>query len=141
MRFKVEKTKRGLPAFWEEGGGFTNTGRATIVCGSQGQKKKPIYIRRKGSLACEKHALFILHEGDYIIKAWQHRGDYTIEIYKVKNFIDDEVEVELVNKFSEGEWDKDLETFLKEPVKAAMKKARIYHCRYPVYYKKEDENE
>ncbi len=134
MRFEVEKTKRGLPAFWEKGGGFTNTGRATIICGSQGQKKKPVYIRRKGSLACENHALFILHQGDYIINARHHRGDYTIEIYRVKNFVDDEVEVELVNKFDNGEWDNELETFLEEPVKAAMKKAKIYHCRYPVYY-------
>ena len=31
MRLQIERTKKGYPAMWESGGGYTNTGEATII--------------------------------------------------------------------------------------------------------------
>jgi hypothetical protein len=96
-KIRIEKTKKGFPAFWEKGGGYTNTGEATIIANKDGQPKKAIYVRRRGHLANENHALVILEVGDYIIKANHHRKDFEIEIYKVVNF-----ESENCSHFSTG---------------------------------------
>src|SRR5690554_6093161 len=83
---EIEKTRKGYPAFWEKGGGYTNTGEAIIVASQSGNPKKPIYIRRRGHLANSEHALFILELGDYIIEANHRRKKFNIEIYKVIGF-------------------------------------------------------
>lgn len=83
---KIEKTKKGFPALWECGGGFTNTGEATIIAGKDGQPKKAIYVRRRGHLANSEHALIVLEVGDYIIKTNHHRKDFNIYIYKIHSF-------------------------------------------------------
>src|SRR5690554_4804549 len=62
---EIEKTRKGYPATWECGGGYTNTGEAIIIASQSGGPKKPIYIRRRGHLANDNHALFILELGDY----------------------------------------------------------------------------
>lgn len=129
----VERTKRGFPAYWEQGGGYTNTGEATIISNKDGQPKKAIYVRGRGELANSQHALFILEIGDYIIKTNHHRGDYETEILKVLGFENKEEDtyaiVEQTNYFSNGEWDVELPAFLEVAVQAAMKKADCYHCR------------
>src|SRR5690606_4267060 len=85
-KIEIEKTKKGYPALWECGGGFTNTGEATIIAGKDGQPKKAIYVRRRGHLANGEHALVILEVGDYVISANHHREDFNIYIYKILDF-------------------------------------------------------
>ena len=43
----LERTKKGLPALWEGGGGSSNTGDATLIAGPKGEKNTPLYIRRQ----------------------------------------------------------------------------------------------
>ena len=86
MLVEIEKTRKGFPAFWEKGGGYTNTGEAIIVASQSGGPKRPVYIRRRGHLANSEHALFVLELGDYIIEAKHHRKDFRVEIYKVIGF-------------------------------------------------------
>lgn len=129
MKTKIERTKKGYPAFWEAGGGFTHTGEARIVAGAEGQPKKAVYIRKRGELANSEHALIILEVGDYIISASHHRGDFEIYICKVVNFKDAYAILERVYEFSEGEWNAELPAFLEAAVQAAKEKATCYHCR------------
>jgi len=56
-QMQAEKTAKGFPALWEEGGGYTNTGSAIIIAGSAGEPLRPFYIRRRGHLANGQHAL------------------------------------------------------------------------------------
>lgn len=153
MLIKIEKTKKGFPALWESGGGYSNTGKATIIAGPNGEKKAPIYIRQRGHLACASHALFIVHEGDIVIRSSHHRGDFHHEVFRLAAIRGDEAELELIAEFSQGQWDtgslgQKLETDLAgmtagEPplidlsiaVQAAESKATCYHCREPHYYK------
>lgn len=134
-KIRIERTKKGFPAYWEAGGGFTNTGEATIIANKDGQPKEAIYIRRRGHLANGEHALVILEVGDYIVEANHHREDFGIGIYKVVDFEVKEEEtyavIEQVNCFSRGEWDAKLPASLEAAVQAAMKKATCYHCRKP----------
>lgn len=133
----IERTKKGYPAFWEAGGGFTNTGEATIIASKDGQPKKAIYVRQRGPLANENHALVILEVGDYIIYANHHREDFEIEILGVLDFEHKGEEiyavVEKINCFSMGEWDVELPPYLEAAVEAAKEKATCYHCREPHY--------
>jgi len=133
----IEKTKKGFPALWECGGGYTNTGEATIIAGKDGQPKKAVYVRGRGELANGEHALVILEVGDYIIEANHHREDFVIEIIRIVDFEIKEEDtyaiVEQVNYFEMGEWDTELPENLQAAVEAAIKKATCYHCRGPHY--------
>ena len=136
-KIAVETTKRGFPAVWESGGGYRNTGDAVIVADKDGQPKKAVYIRRRGSLANAPHALVILEKGDHIVEAHHHREDFTIEIYRIAGFETGGEEtyaiVETVSRYDYGEWDRDFSASLVPAVKAAVGKATCYHCREPHY--------
>jgi hypothetical protein len=140
---RIERTKKGYPAFWEAGGSSTNTGEATIIANKDGQPKKAIYVRRRGQLANSYHALVFLEVGDYIIEANHHREDFEIQIFRILDFEVKYIEMyeeryeetyaimKQVSCYSMGEWDAELPTFLAAAVQAAMEKATCYHCREP----------
>ena len=128
---RIERTKKGFPALWECGGGFTNTGEATIIASPSGGPKRAIYIRNRGQLANAHHALIPIEVGDYIVEADHHREDFEIAIYRILNFEEETAVVEQVNCFSRGEWDKELPAYLEQAVHTAMFKATCYHCREP----------
>ena len=150
----IERTKKGLPALWESGGGYSNTGEATLIAGPNGEKKAPLYIRRRGPLACAHHALFVVREGDIVIESSHHRGDFSHQVYRIVAIRGDEAALELIAEFSHGKWDtgplgQKLEADLArmaagEPptmelsiaVQMAEGKATDYHCRN-VYYCRE----
>lgn len=134
---KIERTKKGLPAMWECGGGFTNTGEAVIIANVDGTPKRPVYIRRRGSLACDNHALFVIREGDMVIEAEHHRRDFEIRVWRIDQILEEEAQLNLLHEFSWGEWDIDPPENLRAAVEAAMKKATCYHCREPHYIKTE----
>ena len=155
MKIRIERTKRGYPAFWESGGSYSKTGEAFIIAGKDGQPKKAIYVRRRGQLALCSHALIPIEVGDHIIYAKHHRKDFEIEICKIMDFEEETAVVEQVYEFSLGEWnDKNIERvfsaweagdlrsiddiddevyFLCRAILAAMEKATCYHCREPHY--------
>lgn len=133
-KIKLEKTQKGYAAFWERGGGFRNTGNACIVADREGQPKKAVYVRRRGHLANENHALIIVEPGDFIVFADHHREDFTITIYQIIDLKTDEsdnIYAVTVKKrtFDLGEWDEDLPAHLEAAVEAAKEKALCYHCR------------
>jgi len=132
-KFKIERTRTGLPARWECGGSATNTGECTIIAGANGLPKKAVYIKRSGHLSNGRHALIIVEVGDYIIEAYHHRKDFTIRIHKILQFDDEAAIVEQINRFSKNEWDAELPAFLEAAVEAAKDKATCYHCRSAHY--------
>ena len=134
---KCELSKKEFPCLWESGGSFTNTGDSIIIADKNGDPKKPIYIRTSGSLACENHALIPIEIGDIIINCSHHRYDFTIRVNKINSIVNDEIEVEQLNSFSQGEWDFELESCLEEAVCISKYKASDYHCRTPYFIKQE----
>ena len=153
-KMRLEITKRGLPAIWENGGGSTHTGFSQVIAGENGERLSPIYVRRSGSLSCSNHALFVIKEGMVIIESNHHREDFTGKILRVKkiekvpcsrihtadtapcyicedrgwNF---EATVELVAEFSQGEWSIEVPENLLPALNAGAEKALCYHCREP----------
>jgi len=144
-KIRLDRTNRkGYAAFWESGGGYSNTGESAIICDRHGQAKKAVYIRRRGHLANDRHALILINRGDFIIQAWHHREDFLIKIFQVKDFerevdyYSDGTEIVKVYAIAEekfvfdrGEWDRDLPEYLEAAVNAAIEKATCYHCREP----------
>ncbi len=130
---EIERTKKGFPALWESGGGYTNTGEAIIITGKNGEAKQPIYIRRKGQLACCRHALIPVDVGYYIISAKHHRRNFEISVYRITEILKEDASIERVAWFSIGEWDTVPFVSLEASIQAAMKKATCYHCREPHY--------
>ena len=137
MQITIERTKKGLPAVWEYGGGKTNTGNAQIVCNANGTPKKPVYIRRRGALANEEHALFIISPGNIIIQAYHHRYDFRIVVLWILDIKDDEAVCKVIHEFDKGEWDVEPPEYLLPAIEAAKEKAVCYHCRSPHYIKTE----
>lgn len=139
----IDTTKRGFAAMWESGGGMTSGGSATIITGRNGEPRRPVYMPRGGHLACGDHALITVHDGFYFVRAGVSRGSrssasiWRIISTSVKD-IDGEkwqasAEVELVNSFDKGEWDKPLDEKFAPAVEAAFRKAGCYHCRSAYY--------
>jgi len=139
MEITIERTKKGLPALWEYGGGKTNTGYARIIANGDGSPKKPIYIRRRGPLANEDHALFIIAPGDIIVQASHHREDFAIQILRIAGIRQEEniAIVEQIRMYDMGEWDVEPPEYLLPAIEAAKEKAVCYHCRSPHYIKTE----
>lgn len=137
---RIELSKKGIPCIWEKGGAYTNTGECQLVCDMNGLSKKAIYVRTRGSLACEEHALIPIRVNDYIIKVSQWREDFSIKIFKIIS-IDNKnklAELEQVNCFSENEWDCDLEEKFNTVIEVGKEKATEYHCRTPYFIKREE---
>ena len=133
---KIVRSKTQSPCLWEQGGSATNTGSATIIADAEGGAKKPIYIAQRGHLSNGDHALIPVSVGDHIITANHWRGDFEVEIYRIRAIgADDKIEIELITEFSNGEWDKEPPTTLQAAVDAAKAKATCYHCREPHYIK------
>ena len=148
-KFSIHKSKSGIPCMWETGGGYTNTGDATIIAGPNGEKMKPLYIRRRGELACGEHALIPVQVGSIVIDADHHRGDFHVSIYRITEIRDEETgtyaPVELLARYSEGEWDiivpetliRIEEAPMSEALEAVREKALCYHCRSPHYIRED----
>jgi hypothetical protein len=145
-KIEIERTKKGYPALWEEGGGMTNTGFAQIVANPDGSPKHPVYIRRRGTLANTEHALFIVSKGDLVIKTDHHRKDFNTNVYRIANITEEEAELQLIASYQQGEWDNNEIEEAMEAVKqnkfhsfydiamaiiTAEQKATCYHCREP----------
>ena len=131
----IQVTKRGFPAMWEKGGAGRNTGEATLIADTDGKPKKVVFVRTKGHLSNSEHALIIVKKGDLVVSACQGRGEFDIQINRITNIdLENKIaELELVNKFDQGEWDKQLDEKYKAVVDAAKRKAMDYHCRIPYW--------
>ncbi len=140
---KTDVTKRGFPAMWESGGGLTSRGSAIIITGKQGEARRPVYVPRGGHLAGGKHALIVVHEGYHLVYAGVARGDRSraviekITSISVKDIDGEEwdssVELEKINTFSCGEWERPLDEKFIPAIEAAFNKAGVYHCRSCFY--------
>ena len=125
---------------WEEGGGMTNTGHATIIASSTGGRLKPIFVRNRGHLALSKHAAFAIWEGQVavVVEASHHSHEFFVELYEI-TATKKELQKELI-WHAEDFYPSDLGEVLPEKlsryypaVEAAIKKATKYHCREPFY--------
>jgi hypothetical protein len=79
----IRTRKTQVPALWEKGGGYTNTGEAIIITDDMGRPKPAVYLQTWGDRACLNHALIPIHRNDYIIEAEHQREEFTIKIYRI----------------------------------------------------------
>ena len=136
VAFDLEKTQKGFPAFWERGGGCRNTGSSYIIADCNGKAKRAVYVRRRGHLANEHHALVVIERGDYIIVADHHREDFTVCIWQVEDIVQkSNGQLEALARqayfFNRGEWITEPPAELETAIDAAVQKALCYHCREP----------
>ena len=142
----IHKTKAGNAALCESGGGSTNTGKATIICGRNGEKLCPIWT---GSHANGTHAIFPVHsDREYHLitaRRWTKQGGvYEIKVYRLSNrhrWHDNDgketwrMDATLITSRLDGEWTSPLPEYLEAAVQAAEKKSTCYHCRCMHYGK------
>lgn len=137
MKRNIALTKNGMPALWEYGGAMTNSANCVIIGDKNANRKKPVFIRTGGHLSNDNHALFILNKDDIVVVGTRAHGDYTFMILKYISFEkikgDGIGEFEVINHFSEGQWDSELEAKYNNIIEAAKTKMGKYHCRETVY--------
>ena len=136
MKMSIEciLSNNGRPCLWEKGGAERNSGEATIICGSNGEKKEAI---KKGHESCGEHALIPVGSNDIVIIAEQRRGEYKIQVYKIHTITlptngTPIAQIEKIYEF-DGVWDQDPPDFLDSAINAAFHKGQDYHCR-AVYF-------
>jgi DNA-directed RNA polymerase subunit RPC12/RpoP len=134
--FVCERTKKGFPALWEQGGGATNTGEAQVITGPHGEKLKPIYVKTRGPRACGQHALFVVQPNYHVIQVWywnKQRPPYSVAVYQIQEITEftenpdkpDNKKLLAIAKIV------DTLQFLEPAIDVAKQKARCYHCRTP----------
>ena len=153
----LTRSKSGLFCAEESGGGSTNTGKALIICGSKGEKLRPVFIPSSGHLANGTHAIIPVHPGCYTIAVDRHRANYTITVKRIAGIHEKMMqeshippavpsekesmsmrtviwaEMEDVCKYSEGEWGGVVPEGIPDAIKAAMDKSMDYHCKVPYW--------
>jgi hypothetical protein len=122
-------TRQGFPAIWEYGGSYQYEGESQIICDSNGNRMKPMFIP-KHTRNNSNHALFIVRKGDYIIKCKHHRFEYIIQVLRVEGIYQDYLECVLEYETSTNA---DIPDFLKSAVNAAIRKAGMYKCHQAMY--------
>ena len=126
----IRRSKTGLPTITENGGGSTNTGHCTIICGGNGQKLKPIFIPRGRSN--QDHAIFVVRPGvTHLVTASRGKRGESATVYKVISVTDTTAETEVIAEYENG--DGNIPPQFQDAVNAALKKVRCYHCREPHY--------
>lgn len=117
----------------ESGGGYTNTGSATVVCGLSGKALRPYLVSRSGHRACDTHAYFSVPCS--VITVTGYRKQSNIEI--VSHTIIRDGNIARIE--SKSIWSGDFRELPKiferyeQAVFAANKKADCYHCRHVHY--------
>lgn len=130
---KLEKSNSGKLCVWEKGGGWTNTGAATLVADKDGNKKTAIFVRRGGHLACSEHALIPVQVGDLIMFVSEHRGDVEISLRQISSIENEEARMIVLYKFEKNEWDNQPSENLNSFIQAGINKVNTYHCRSAYY--------
>ncbi|MDD3487516.1 MAG: hypothetical protein PHF35_04050 [Candidatus Moranbacteria bacterium] len=111
----------------EEGGGMTNTGSGTVVCGLSGKALRPYYVP-KGYCNAD-HAYFSVPGSVITITGYRRDDNVTIREHKIVR------EGNMARIDTEVLWEGELE-FLpnlygryREAAEAAHRKGNCYHCR------------
>jgi hypothetical protein len=130
---KVQRSKSGLPTLTENGGGMSNTGYATLVCGENGQKLKPLFVPR--GYSNKDHAIFVVHPGKtHLVHASTSKSGETVTVEKITDINDDdEIITVVIGEYENG--DGTIQQSFNPVVSAALQKTRCYHCREPHYIK------
>lgn len=151
MKEKLIVTKNGATALWECGGATANKGEAQIIAGRNGEDLQPIYLMRpKKAVPNGDHALFIVRNGYYVVRAQRTSQDsYVSRIYEIRHI--DRVaytcEMEEVGAYGNGVWDQagDLLVAAKpkllEAVTVSVNKSREANCRRAMYFRKMEEEQ
>ena len=113
----------------ENGGGMTNTGSGTVVCGLSGKALHPYRLPRGGHLSCGTHAYFSVPKAVVTVTGYRRDDNITIEEHRIIRdgniarieskklwFGALEVLPEMFNRFQAA-------------AEAASEKGNCYHCR------------
>lgn len=128
---KIGRSKSGLPTITESGGGMSNTGYSTIICGEEGQRLTPLFVPRGYSNG--DHAIFVVHPGKtHYLKAEHDRRGESVSLYRIDG-IDEEdfILSTLVGEYQDG--DSNIPMQFQTAVEVALAKAKCYHCREAHY--------
>jgi hypothetical protein len=120
------------PYLWEEGGGMTNRGEATIITGPSGEKLTPVEVRTRGPLSNDQHARFRAFPGCLVITVSRYRDEYYVSLTSVG-------EDHPAYRYTLDGWVGEIPPVTLHPaIEAACRKSSIYHCRVPVWAAGED---
>lgn len=153
---KVHLSKRNkIPCMWEKGGlkSEEKGGSATIICQENGEKIKPLFVKKGKSCSCAEHALIAIRQGSIVIDAAYKKGHVDIEIWQVQYIHTEycEAEMKYIASFSKffyknekrAEIKRKIDNFYyywnngevaeqyKDAILAAFDKATHYQCRAP----------
>ena len=123
---KAGRSKTGKPTIAESGGGSSNTGSATIICGASGEKLRPLFVPKGYSNG--EHAIFVVVPGQtHIVQAGHSRSGEWARVERIAGLKGDELILETVGEYEDG--DGNIPDTFRDAVDAATRKAHSYHCR------------
>ncbi len=111
----------------ESGGGMTNTGSGTIICGLSGKTLRPYYVPK--GYCNSIHAHFAVPEAVVTITGYRKDSNIKIEEYRIVR--EDHVAYIKTREIWSGELEALPDTFsnFRAAAEAASQKGNCYHCR------------
>lgn len=137
----------------ERGGGETEVGRSTIICGPSGEKLVPFKVVDSGHLANGTHALFGVKPNTFWVEIDALRSGDEYSVCLTERFLslsldlseqvlwhanDIVVETDGTWKRRNGKGLPEKVEIFRTAVQAAIDKANCYHCREPHYVQDRD---
>ncbi len=117
----------------EYGGGMTNTGQGTIICGLSGKALRPYYIPNGGDLSNKTHAYFSVLEAVVTITSYRQDSTIAIEEHRiVREGGIARIETKRLWDGHLGELPNTLGRY-QAAATAAEAKSNCYHCRHAHY--------
>jgi len=126
----------------QSGGGYSNTGRATVTAMLNGQKPTAVFVKYKGHRACGLHEIYWLSAGYIISMSYWNKGtpayEGDITWFKAtfsKGYQEKTVAIIRGDSLSNYEIEItdpigiNVPKLLKPAIEATMRKCTIYHCR------------
>ena len=118
----------------ESGGGATNTGGATIVCGPTGEMVEPLFVPK--GYCNDNHAVFVAQPGMCLVEAAMGCRGEDVTVYRIITIgtpdDPDALILEEVCSYADGDWNGFLADF-RRAAEAALSKSMCYRCREPHY--------
>ena len=132
------RSKTNLPVIAENGGGMSNTGSATVICGTHGEALKPLFIPKGYSNG--DHALFVAKLDMVVVFAGHDRSGESVSVNRIVSIgtdsDPDEIVLEKMYEYENG--DGNIPEGFEAAAQAALEKSKSYHCRSPFFVAGDD---
>ena len=102
MTIYIHGTKKGLPALWEWGGGYSTPERRSLLPDRKERRKSRFIFGGADVLPVRSTHYLFVEVGDLVIQSFHHREDFVHKIYQITAIREDEADLKQLAEYSKA---------------------------------------